>query len=192
MTRKSLAACVAACLVGACAAPVGERGPAREVGSPDPLAKYAGTYSVCKGHERTTFTFTPSGARKATIVVRYDVFDGAQCSGAIAGTRTFAAPMAVTWLGTSTGQVSGIGERDATLVIDRVNLSEPHNPATMTGPGVHGACVRHSGGEVCYRRDFEPASNEDAALLLRGTALHVLIHFGDSWRADPVPWRRSD
>jgi hypothetical protein len=192
MTPRSLAACVVACLVCACAAPGFDLSTAAGAGSPDPLAKYAGIYSVCKGHERTTFTFAPSGARKATIVIRYDVFDGPQCSGAIVGTRTFAAPMTVTWLGSATEPVAGIGEADTTFAIDRVNLSEPHNPATTTGPGMHGDCVRHAGGEVCYRRDFEPASSEDAALLLRGTALHVLIRFGDAWRADPIPWRRSD
>ena len=153
-----------------------------------PLAKYAGTYTYCEGHERVTLVATLVNGG-LTMSERSDYYDQANCAGAVVGAQAVFT-LTATYVATESARVTGYSAANsvATYVVDRIAISVPATTASITGSGVttiNGQlCVRYTGGQVCIDPAPRPATTVFGGLALTDAAVLLLTATANGYDRD--------
>lgn len=163
------------------------------------LAKYVGSYaSECtyaSTHEKVFSTITKNSDGTLSIAEKEVYYDGANCTGSVVGTATFA-PVIATYQSTSTEVVTGIS---GPIFLDKISVAIPSSTIDFSGTNVVGPitysfggtnnvgyCVTYQNGRSCRDSLTRTATTSNGGLHLDGTKLYKLIIGGVGYKVDEV------
>lgn len=148
------------------------------------LAKYAGAWSFCYGHDQETLTIANAGNGSYSTTLTQDVFADDGCKGAVVATGSYGQPM-TTMAGIRSVPNAVIAMNGGTVVdtVDLVTVTAGTAPFTWSGSGltsysisngVTTATIAFNNGSVTLTRNAVNGETTQGALLLRNNVMYTL------------------
>jgi len=110
----------------------------------NPLKKYEGTYFFCDGNDKSTVTFSATGADGLSVIFSSEVYSGANCSGNILGSYKLDEPALITYKDATSATLPPATVFPFSATVDRLTISIGPTTGTLKGSGVKDNCVSYS------------------------------------------------
>jgi hypothetical protein len=155
-----------------------------------PLAKYAGNYVYCDGHERAQLTIIELNATTISMAIKSDYYQEIGCAGPIVGTASAPLPIQATFLSNGNATVTGWPAVASTssLSVDRATIQIPAMTRTVTGGGVTTVngqrCISYTSGRTCIDVSPFPATTVVGGIAFSGTTFLLLTATSAGYATD--------